>query len=331
MAPNQIGTLRERMSGFFAVGLAEWRAACALGLNPAASFLVLACGTGRDNQTTAWSANAVQEYGGISWIRAKPAIEVLEKAGLLERAGKSTVSRPRYKLKISEEKIWLPKSIVVPLAGEMPVIARIRQAQDVMTLRLFVELYYSQNLAADGGLSRSVYYEKYKKTLYCERGNFMFLGFDSDTSWVSWSTEVTRAHQVSVSKQEQSKGKTSGEEFFRRIGTLRDLGLLELSACLFESESDEAEMLFPIDGPTEDEKAVGHIAEAAVNRVLPDWQVENNPHRYLIPVYRHQGKAELYGIFRLRHRPHTKMTGAWWATLQSKIDAAVEMINTIGR
>lgn len=320
------------MTGFFAIGLAEWREACALGLNPSVAFLVLACGTGRDNQTTAWSANAVQEYAGISWVRAKPAIEALEKAELLHRTEKSTKTKPRYKLRISDERIWLPKSIIMPLAGEIPPVERIRQTQDVMVLRLFVELYYAQNLAADGGLSRGVYYSTYQKTSYAEHGQTTFLGFDNlDSSTVAWDTDVTKAHLAQITKAEKEEGKNAGHLFFKRIRILRDLGLLEYSVCLFESSHSESEMLFPIDGPTADEKEVHNMAQAVAERILPDWKFENNPHEYLIPVYRHQEKAELYGIFRLRHRPHTTMTGAWWATLQDRINTALQTFENIGR
>jgi hypothetical protein len=119
--------------GFFAVGVEEWRQACELGLTEACSFLVLACGTGRDNRTTAWSANAVQTYAGISWVRAKPAIERISSVGLVQNVGKT--QKPRYKLKIGDEGIWLPKSIIMPLAGEMPALHRIRQAQDAQLER----------------------------------------------------------------------------------------------------------------------------------------------------------------------------------------------------
>lgn len=318
------------MNGFFAIGLAEWREACALGLNPAAAFLVLACGTGRDNQTTAWSANAVQEYAGISWVRAKPAIEQLEKAGLLLRAENSTTTKPRYKLRISDDRIWLPKSIVMPLAGEVPALARIRQVQDVMTLRLFVELYYSQNLAADGGLSRSIYYHRYEKSVFCEHGQYTVLGFDPKEGWVSWATEITKVHRIEVTKAEEKAGKSPAQDFFKRIGTLRDLGLLEYAACLFESDDETAEILFPVDGPTSIESAVHTMAEVAAARLLPEWRLAENPHQYLIPVYRHQEKAQLYGIYRLRHRPHTSLTGAWWSTLQERVERTLDAFKTMG-
>ena len=306
--------------GFFAVGIEEWRQACSLGLNEACSFLVLACGTGRDNCTTAWSANAVQTYAGISWVRAKPAIERLSRANLVENTG--STQKPRYKLKIGDERIWLPKSIVMPVAGEIPALHRIRQAQDEMLLRLFVELYYAQNLAADGGLSRQVYYRKFERKIFAESGQFIFLGFDDPTGYVSWSTDVTKVHYVNVTADEKKSGKNPGHLFFKRIQSLFDMGLLEYSVCLFESDRDDAEILFPVDGPSDIEREIKLASSALAEALLQDWQVNNCPHEHLIPVFRHQDKAQAYGIYRLRHRPHTALTSAWWGMLNDRVKVA---------
>ena len=42
--------------------------------------------------------------------------------------------------------IWLPNELVTGAAGETPPIELVRQVQDVMTLRLLVDFYHSQNL-----------------------------------------------------------------------------------------------------------------------------------------------------------------------------------------
>jgi hypothetical protein len=306
------------MSGdFFAVGKAEWRQACELGLNPAATFLVLACGTGRDNQTTAWSANAVQTYAGIRWERANPAIQALEKAGLLSRADGSTKNRPRYKLAISEDRIWLPSSIVLPLNKETPVVWRLREAQDVLLLRLFVELYDAQNLAADGGISRSVYYQKYSKTVCREFGSMAYLGFDAGDLH-AFRHEVVRPH-------------AEGDDwarFWERMQTLRDLGLIQKAAYLFESSDPDAEYLFAVDGPEQDE-CVGALSVDVVEAVVQGGSALLDSHDYVIPVYKHQQAAQLYGIFRMRHRAKTALTGAWYATMKAKSDAAKAMLGSI--
>jgi len=46
----------EATKGFFAVDRRAWARVCALGLNPAVAYLVVACGTGGDNRTTKWWA-----------------------------------------------------------------------------------------------------------------------------------------------------------------------------------------------------------------------------------------------------------------------------------
>lgn len=304
--------------GFFAVGLEEWRAACGLGLPAACSFLVLACGTGRDNSTTAWAANAVQTYAGISWTRAKPAIEQLVGAGLIQRVSKT--KKPRYKLKIGAERIWLPKSIIMPVAGEMPALHRVRQAQDVMLLRLFVELYYAQNLAADGGLSRQVYYQAFEKTVFAESGEFVFLGFDVGSEFVSWRTDVTTVHRVDVSEAEKKEGKNPGHVFFKRIQTLIEMGLLEYSVCIFESSSEEAEILFPVQGSMDWEREMLEAGQGLAERLLLDWQIDRCPHKYLVPVFRHQEQAQAFGIYRLLHRPHTALTAAWWHNMKERVE-----------
>lgn len=305
-------------TGFFAIGLAEWRQACEIGLNPAVAFLVLACGTGRDNQTTAWSANAVQEYGGIRWERAKPAIEQLMSAGLVSLADTSTKARPRYKLKISDDRIWLPKNVVMPIAGEEPVVHRLRQVQDVMVLRMFVELYHAQNLASDGGVSRSVFYRKYDKTVCRDVGNLVYLGFDDARTWVHWTTPITQVHQAKAGTEQQSP-------IFARIKTLTEMGLIQEATYLFESASSEAEILFPVNGPEPEERSIHATAYEVVEANLQGGSALLDQHDYVMPVYRHQQSAELYGIFRMRFRAQTANTGAWYAGLREKTGAAMNM------
>lgn len=82
--------------GFFRIDRRTWAEICRLGMNPAVAYLVLACGTGRDNRKTAWSAQAVAVYGGMAWLRGKPAIDVLRDHGFISQT--QAGSRPRYEL-----------------------------------------------------------------------------------------------------------------------------------------------------------------------------------------------------------------------------------------
>lgn len=319
------------MSNFFAVGLPEFHEACLLGINPAVSLLVMACGTGRDNQTTSWSANAIQKHCGISAKRAKLAIDALIAAGIVQEVS-GTRNRPSYKLRISEDQIWLPKSLIMPLSSEIPPVARIRQTQDVLLLNLLISLYFFQDLATDNGLSRIIYYRQYQKEeKYWEHGQYIFLGFEPANICTDCGYGIMHPHFVEAPRTDQQAEEKEVQDFFRRMETLCDLGLLEEAACLFESDDSEAEILFPVDGPTEEEKQVLMSMEDAVELVLPEWHARNNPYKYMVPVYRHQKKAEMFGIFRLRHRPHTSMTSAWAARLQTQINDALRFFKKITR
>jgi hypothetical protein len=38
----------------------------------------------------------------------------------------------------------------------------------------------------------------------------------------------------------------------------------------------------------------------------------------LVPVLRHFANVQMIGVARLRYRPHTKLTAAWWHDLHTK-------------
>jgi hypothetical protein len=83
-------------SGFFAVDRRTWARVCALGLNPAVAYLVLARGTGKTNRETAWSVMAIENYTGISRSRAHNAVSALVKDGVAGKLRSGT--RPKYDL-----------------------------------------------------------------------------------------------------------------------------------------------------------------------------------------------------------------------------------------
>jgi|SRR5271163_2730353 len=69
--------------------------------------------------------------------------------------------------------IWPPNELVISAAGETPPIELIiiRQTQDVMRLRLFIDLYHAQNLRDDGGISRKITWEEYERMRSVSRGH----------------------------------------------------------------------------------------------------------------------------------------------------------------
>jgi hypothetical protein len=214
--------------GFFAIDRRAWARVCALGLNAAIAYLVLARGSGGDNRTTSWSVHATEERTGIARNRARMAIEALLKGGLVRRdkggqhpryfimpahevpgctgyppvamtkeeralhaqlasgdgwvseksggegrrASPRTIARRLVEKGLAEavgdnyfkaivydaeaaarpDWVWLPNTIVDGAAEETPAIERIRQSQNIATLRLFVDLYHAHLLEHDGGV-----------------------------------------------------------------------------------------------------------------------------------------------------------------------------------
>lgn len=293
---------------FFAVGKQQWSKVCAQGINPATAFLVLARGSGGDQSTTRWSAEAVARYTGITWKRASDSIATLVKTGLVHRSGEKG-RHPTYKLATPEDigdLIWLPNGLVTGVGNEIPPVTRLRQSQELDHLRAFVELYALHDLAGDGGLPRSLIQKRYgTREQICDLGQFRVYGFSSDQTRKCWCTGP-------LARFKDSKDKRGESKVWRFLSALESMGLLECVDYLAEGSDPEAELIHPLGG---DEYAT-EIADALFSFVesLPDaFNRASEEFDYVIPVTRHLENAAVVGIFRLTYRPHTKATAAWHA------------------
>lgn len=102
---------------FFAVDRRAWHQACRLGLNPAVAYLVINRGTAGDNETSAWSTNAIETHTGISRGRSKQALAALIDAGLLsvKRSGTYPLYRVvpwRELMKLAPDEVHVLSHIV---------------------------------------------------------------------------------------------------------------------------------------------------------------------------------------------------------------------------
>lgn len=88
----------KRRGNFFAVDLETYQAVCALGdPDVAASYLILAAGTGADNRTTTWSREAINERTSLNWRRARDCVDKLVEAGFAVWTRRG--ARPRMDLR----------------------------------------------------------------------------------------------------------------------------------------------------------------------------------------------------------------------------------------
>lgn len=389
---------------FFQVDRRTWAKVCALGMNPAVAYLVLARFSGRDNRTTAASTHAIETYTGIARPRARAAIEALTKSGLVKQTqggarprydlvplsapANTNAARPRLPLTPFErtvyeriaageqpsgrdltaahrvvqkgwlrhdhvpyrfavvgepvppsppapEWIWLPNTLVDGAAKEQPPVERVRQTQDPMCLRLLVDLYGGQDLAADGGIGRKHVRQRHVRQRLCAHGPFSVWAFWSDNTTASNWTDLTQCHQRAPTADEKRDRPKEGDavDIFRRLKHLEALGLIEWVLYLFESDSPDAEVIHPLgtlgreSGRVEEQladrltAAANRAACSMLNAEGRDFVQKYPPERcsmQLVPVLHHIANVAVVGVARLRYRPHTKNTAAWWAELHEK-------------
>jgi hypothetical protein len=230
------------------------------------------------------------------------------------------------------EWIWLPNELVMGAAKEVAPIELVRQTQDVMTLRFLIEHYHAQHLRDDGGISRNFTWEEFQRTKIGQQGQYDVWAFRSQgRRWVQWKGP-TLCHRRDDLPTER------GKDYFRRIEGLTDIGLVEWIPHLFESDNDEAEIIHPYgigkSGRVEDR--LGDAAAAAGRFMVTEQQIMNACDRLggcddvrIAPVPRHIENVQMIGIARLRYRPKTRLTAAWWAELSEKGEKFIQEYKAI--
>jgi hypothetical protein len=214
-------------------------------------------------------------------------------------------------------------ALVDGVAGETPPLERLRQTGDEQVLRLLVDLYHSQNLAEDGGIPRRVVYQTWERFEAGQFGEFIVWSFAPPLSTVACAHDLVRVHL--------KKSGTTDERFaafWLRLGSLLDCGVIEWVPFLFESDDADAEIIHALISDCSGSRE-GHLASAALRAgiaMLTQAQFDRARQKgavWIIPVKRHVRNVQLIGVARLRYRPHTKMTGAWWAEVQSACEVHI--------
>src|SRR5713226_1194929 len=218
--------------------------------------------------------------------------------------------------------IWLPNELVTGAANEAPPVELVRQTQDVMTLRMLVDFYHAQNLREDGGIGRKFTYQTFDRFEVGRQAQFTIWGFRQGAGWVLWEGPTVCHRREKLTDTEKAAGKNAAIDFSRRQKQLTDLGLIEWVPHLFESDELSAEIIHPVGlaGSASLEDRLGLAAHNAGRAMLTDGQREWAAEKglWLAPVPRHVANVQMIGIARLRYRPHTRVTAAWWADLNAK-------------
>jgi hypothetical protein len=306
--------------GVFSVCLDVFYQAVDLGLNEACLYLVYARGTGRTNEESSWSNNALTKYAGVSRGRAIKAQARLLESGLVTKIKEG--KHPRFKLLMSSdsELVWMPNEIITGTADELTIIARVRQASDPMLLRLLVDLYAKANIAEDGGVSSEVAFQGFSKKLIAEHKQFNVFGFTADCRSVYENNPAARPHiDLSLGRDERS------ELFFSRIRTLEDVGAIYFIPTLFDSEGGEV-LLSLVDPFTQQE--VLSLTKAAETMLPEEYEPAFCDHDYVLPIPRHLVSATIMGVIVLRYRQRTKLTKAGYAATQERVKNWSQILGT---
>ncbi len=285
-------------------------------MNPACSFLVMARGTWKDNRSTVWSVNSIENYTGISRRRAKDAQARLIKDKIVkkEKGGK----HPKFTLKKQckdVDLIWLPNELVTGIENAVPPLERVRQTGDVLCLKLFIGLYFINSPVDDGGIPRDCVFQAYERKKISETGNMIVYGFDRNVMSCYPKHPVVKPH---------------GEAFFERLITLIDLGLISFVPFLVESEDKDSEFIHPLIDPyTGDSELVERACYQAMEMLGDGYQYEAENFDYVVPVVLHRKNNTIAGIGFLKYRPKTSLTAAGYANIQELYKRWLEIYESV--
>jgi len=242
--------------------------------------------------------------------------------------------RPVYEILSMEKKrseedatIWLPNALVTGAVDETPPVELVRQTQDVMVLRLLLDLYRSQDLVGENGVPRHYVWRKYERERIGQRGEYDVWAFRDPREWVKLAG-FTLCHIRKEGPQNER-----GSDFFQRMNSLVSVGLVEWVACLLESELEDAEIIHPLhcSSDVELERRLAWATQTVAEAMLSEGQLKRADGLILAPVPRHLSRVQLIGIARLRYRSDTSRTAAWWGRLNEKAERYIVRYNELAR
>lgn len=304
---------------FFSIELDAFHDACALGLNAACLYLVMAMGTDRSGVKTAWSCNSLETRTSISRRRAKEAQGRLLQAGLIRQTKAGKHPRFNFVLQKDSEKVYWPNEFIDGASDEIAPLELMRQDGDVMALRLLVDLYSVTNFADDGGVNPDIVWQQYEGEKTCEVGEFAVWGFCGASRYVGAHHRIAGCHNP-----EMDKGKW--DVFWDRLQALQNLGLCRFVPVLFDGP--EGEIIHHLENPFTGESMVEITCWAAANLVEERLHIVTC-HSLVIPIHKHIRSPVVKGVLALTYRQKTQLTAAGFQATQERWDSYQTMYDRL--
>lgn len=343
-----------RGSSFFALGkdvwTVLWTCETTNRLNLISAYLVLLAGTGSDHRLTKWSAKACEQYLGMGKPRARHAIEELIVTGLVKRTEASTKMMPQYELPtlpLEDEPIFLPVQLVTGLAGETPVLRRVRETGDALLLRMLIDLYglieldatHAVPIAAlrqsEGHGTDSAAYS----TCISTTGAHAVWAIRPGTT-LQANGDWVRHHAVPAKKK---GGDTDWEPFWERVKLLKQLGAIYYEPWVFDSAALDAEPLMPLDSAgmydvqePDDEGKLTRLAfdvSRALTEEQPYLMDSHGDADFFIPLTLHQQAPAVRYVVKLRVEADTPGRRLAWRRrrilIEQRVQAYQQLLNDV--
>jgi hypothetical protein len=218
--------------------------------------------------------------------------------------------------------VWLPNTLIDGADNEVPPVELLRQTRSAPALRLLVELYESQFLPHYGGVPLKLLRVEYGRLHVGERGPFVVWGFQKKCLTAGYNLARQFLTGKIVTREDGTRHDSGWDEyFFPAVHTLETLGLIERVGMLLDGDDPEAEIIHPcgINGGEPAERELARVAHEAAAAMVTEGQLrrsEFEEHYDLVPVQRHIANVTLVEVLRLRYRPHTTATAAWYAQMK---------------
>ncbi|HJS84628.1 MAG TPA: hypothetical protein VJ779_04145 [Acetobacteraceae bacterium] len=217
--------------------------------------------------------------------------------------------------------IWLPNALVDGAGDNLvPPLELVRQTQNPAALRLLIDLYHAQELASDGGIHWRSVRQSFVRHVVGQRGPYVVYGFSPDEEQAWADKPFVRAHMTGeMDEGADGKQDRGWRVFWTAWNELIRLGLVELVGHVVEADTDQAEVMHPyaVGNGEPAERRIARAAHQAGLAMLTAGQQQWAEDRglRLVPVRAHITGAQMVGIARLRYRPRTSATAAWFARM----------------
>jgi hypothetical protein len=218
--------------------------------------------------------------------------------------------------------IWLPNALIDGAGAEVPPIELVRQTRSLPVLRLLIELYSEQFLPSFGGVPREMLKHEFDRLHVGERGPFVIWGFKKKHLRTSLKLGRPFFTGKIITRDDGTRLDEGWDtSFWPAVQLLKTLGLIDAVGMLLDGDDPEAEIIHPygLNGGEPAERQLASTAHAAAAAMVTEAQLrraELEEHYDLVPVQRHIAKATLIEVFRLKYRPHTAATAAWYARMK---------------